>query len=202
MKTEERLGIFGGTFNPPHIGHVRALEAFRCELKLDRILVMPAGIPPHKKIAGSDNPSVRLKMARAAFENPGCGVEVSDYEISKPGPSYTVDTVEHFTRPGRRLFLLCGTDMFLTFENWRNFRRIFALATVVCMPRENSLREEISAKCAGYNERYSAGCIVLPGESIELSSTMLREMIRNGDDVSSLVPGAVLDVIRKERIYD
>lgn len=201
MNKEERLGIFGGTFDPPHNGHVRALEVFHRELRLDRVLIIPAGIPPHKRISGLDNPGIRIEMARAAFENVERGIEVCDYEVSKSGPSYTVDTVRHFSREEREIFLLCGTDMFLTFDEWKEFETIFSLVTVVCMPRENENRGKIMERSVEYGEKYGARCIVLDGECIELSSTALRTMIQNGEDIGGLVPAGVVDVIDRERLY-
>lgn len=201
MSKTERLGIFGGTFDPPHNGHVRSLEIFRSELSLDRVLVIPAGIPPHKQITHPDNPLVRIEMARAAFEDIGRGIEVSDYEVLKSGPSYTVDTLRHFSREGREIFLLCGTDMFMTFDRWREFKTIFSLATVVCMPRENEHREQIMERSSMYAKDYGARCTVLDGESVEISSTVLRAMLRNGEDVSTLVPLRVIEVIDRERLY-
>lgn len=147
-----RTGIFGGTFSPPHRGHIRAAAAFVSEMKLDRLLVIPACIPPHKSI-DDPGPDLRLEMTRAAFsDNAGFSipVKVSDYEIRKSGVSYTVDTLEHFSDPDTELFLLCGGDMFESLESWREPERIFSLASVVGIMREDGTEQEMRK----YAERY------------------------------------------------
>ena len=119
-----KLGFFGGTFNPPHLGHVRAAEAAAKTLGLDVLYVIPAGIPPHKELpANSADPDQRLEMACLAFgEIPG--VQVLDWELRRPGRSYTSDTVERLVKahPGDELWLLCGTDMFETLPSWHKGR--------------------------------------------------------------------------------
>ena len=197
----DRIGIYGGTFNPPHMGHFSALENFRKTLSLDRVFVVPAGTPPHKKIDSDDDPYLRLRMARAAFEDFSRGVIVSDYEVTKPGFSYTVDTLDHFSSSDRKLFLLCGTDMFLSFESWRDFKRIFELAAIVCMPREENMREVISAKANEFKASYGAECIIIEDESVELSSTQVRKMVSEKKDISASVPDAVAKIIFEERLY-
>ena len=112
MKTE-RIGLFGGTFAPPHMGHVKAVKSLLRHVRLDKVLIMPTAIPPHKVKVKGDTPETRLEMCRAAFG----GIEkaeISTYEIDKGGLSYSVDTLEHLTKEGRRIFMLCGGDMFKT----------------------------------------------------------------------------------------
>ena len=113
----EKIGLYGGTFGPPHLGHVYAAKTFLREVAPDRLLIMPAGIPPHKEKAAGDTPELRLAMCRAAFGDLP-HTEISDYEIRKPGKSYTVETLEHLAAPGREITMLCGTDMFLTLDHW------------------------------------------------------------------------------------
>ena len=197
----KRFGIYGGTFNPPHNGHASALKHFTNALSLDRVFVIPTGTPPHKSVRSNDDPYLRLKMTRAAFEDFSRGIIVSDYEVTKAGKSYTVDTLGHFWSEDSKLFLLCGTDMFLSFESWRDFRRIFELAAVVCMPREEELRSAIAEKAREYKTLYNAECVVLEGESVELSSTQVRNAVAEGRDMTALVPDAVERIIREERLY-
>ena len=196
-----RIGIYGGTFNPPHNGHVSALRRFADSLSLDRVFVIPTGTPPHKSVRPDDDPYLRLRMARAAFEDFRRGIIVSDYEVTKSGKSYTVDTLGHFSSPETKIFLLCGTDMFTSFESWRDFRKIFELAAVVCMPREEEMREVINEKAKEYRTLYNAECIILDGESVELSSTDVRNAVLEGRDFGDLVPAAVARIIVEERLY-
>ena len=120
----EKLGLYGGTFAPPHYGHIHAVKTFLEEVSLDRVLIMPTYQPPHKAKAAGDTPEVRLEMCRAAFGDIP-GAEVSDYEIRKADVSYTVQTLEHLAAPDREIYLLCGTDMFLTLDRWYRAAEIF-----------------------------------------------------------------------------
>ena len=138
----EKIGLYGGTFGPPHLGHVYAAKTFLREVAPDRLLIMPAGIPPHKEKAAGDTPELRLAMCRAAFGDLP-HTEISDYEIRKPGKSYTVETLEHLAAPGREITMLCGTDMFLTLDHWHRAPDIFALCTVACLARENGMETAI-----------------------------------------------------------
>ena len=121
-----RIAVFGGTFNPPHLGHMAAAEACIEALSLDRLILMPTRVPPHKDLpAGSATPEQRLEMCRiAAVQIPRC--EVSDLELRREGLSYTADTVEELAAhyPGDTLWLVMGTDMLLSFDRWREPERI------------------------------------------------------------------------------
>ena len=127
-----RIGIYGGTFNPPHLGHMQAVREFAKQLNLDRVLMIPAAVPPHKALpAGSPDAETRLHLCRlAAADLPF--VEVSDLELHRSGKSYTAVTVQELHRlyPEDELVLLMGTDMFLTFDQWREPKTIAGLATL------------------------------------------------------------------------
>ncbi len=198
--TNERLGLYGGTFAPPHLGHVRALGVFLAAVRPDRTLVMPTGIPPHKSKAEGDTPQARLEMCRAAFGDMP-GVEISDYEIAKNGPSYTVETLRHLEAPGREIVLLCGSDMFLTLGRWFRAEEIFRRAVVAGLAREADCGEEMRAAAEDYERRFGARVILLDGEPLELSSTDVRRAIREGEDLSPYLPGAVAEIIRREGLY-
>ena len=160
----------------------RSAAAFASEMELDRLLVIPACIPPHKSI-DDPGPDLRLEMTRAAFsDNAGFSipVEVSDYEIKKSGVSYTVDTLEHFSAADTELFLLCGGDMFESLESWREPERIFSLVSVVGIMREDGTAQDMRKYAERYREKYGAKCYVLGERAFEDSSTLLRTMIRRG----------------------
>ncbi|MBQ3708459.1 MAG: nicotinate (nicotinamide) nucleotide adenylyltransferase [Clostridia bacterium] len=199
MKTE-RLGLFGGTFAPPHLGHVRALESFLKTVRPDRTLVMPTGIPPHKSKAEGDTPEARLSMCRAAFGS-FPGVEISDYEIRKDGPSYTVETLRHLEAPGREIILFCGSDMFLTLPKWVRAEEIFRLATIAAMSRASDPDGRMQSAKAAYEADYGARVILIGEEPVELSSTEVRRAIREGKDLTPYLPDAVADIIRREGLY-
>lgn len=196
------LGIYGGTFAPIHRGHVMAARRFYDELSLDRLLVMPAFLPPHKTVAEGDSPIHRLQMATLAFAGDPRQITVSDYEISRGGKSYTYLTLEHFQAPDTRLTFLCGTDMFLTLDQWRCPERIFALARIAHIRRRDEEDEEAISRMTEYYRRsYGATIIDLPCDPIEVSSTEIRERCRREEDVTLLVPEEVASYITAHRLY-
>lgn len=148
---KKKIGLYGGTFSPPHYGHIRAAESFISGVELDELYVMPANIPPHKMIDAGDDPKIRLEMCRAAFGDIP-KVTVSDYEIEKSGVSYTIDTLEHLTENGEEVYLLCGDDMFLTLESWRRGEDILRTANIVLMRRYDGDDTELCVKASEYEK--------------------------------------------------
>lgn len=198
-----KLGIYGGTFSPPHIGHVRAARAFIEQIGLDKLLVVPANIPPHKSADGIVSARERLKLSKLAFEGVD-KAEVSDIEIKRRGKSYTYDTLSSLAGAGDELYLLCGTDMMMTFDTWYRFEDIFALSTVVLAHRYVLLpfeAEKITEKIAEYREKYGARIIELDCEPIDISSTEIRELIMAGGDASAYLPEKVSNYIRQKGLY-
>ena len=143
------LGIYGGTYAPVHKGHIAAAEAFLAQAELDKLLIIPTLIPPHKQLTFKDNPQDRLNMLRLAFESHeeyNKRIFISEYEINSPPPSYTVNTLKHFTKKNTRITFLCGTDMFLTLDKWRAPEEIFRLSRIAIMPRESTVSPELEIK--------------------------------------------------------
>ena len=135
-----RIGVYGGTFNPPHLGHVTAARAVFELLKLDRLLLVPAGLPPHKALpAGSPTPEQRLELTRLAGEQLGLGdqVQTLDIEVHREGRSFTADTLRQLRAqyPEAELWLLMGTDMFLTLQDWHAPEEILSLAGIAAFGR-------------------------------------------------------------------
>lgn len=196
-----KIGIYGGTFSPPHLGHVRSALEFSRQLKLDKLFVMPAAIPPHKPISDSDNPEIRFKMAEMAFGNIGENIVVSDYEVNKKSISYTVETIEYFRENiGEDIYLLCGTDMFLTLDTWRRAEDIFKYATIACA-RRDSREAEIREKKLYFEKKYMASVILLDFVPLEISSSELREMIRENRDISRYLTPDIIEFIDKNNLY-
>lgn len=197
-----RLGIYGGTFAPIHNAHVRVAKAFFKDLSLDKLMIIPAGIPPHKQVASDDAPQKRLRMCQLAFEGEE-GIEVSDLELKREGKSYTVMTLRELSGEDRELFLLCGTDMLLTFDLWYCFEEIFKLCTLVYVRRESDEKtgSEITQKLEEYRTKYGARIIELHTETLEMSSTKIREAIKAGKNVSEMVPQKVAEYIQANRLY-
>ncbi len=201
-KAPLRVGIYGGTFAPIHNGHMQAAKLFMEQMRLDILMVIPAGIPPHKQIDFVDEPMHRLRMCELAFADRE-GVIVSDMEIRRVGKSYTVDTLRELSAPDRRLLLLCGTDMVLSFDQWKEYEEILKLCYPVYIRREGDAVMDgiLVEKLTKFYRESGKMFRKIVGEPIELSSTEIRKKIRAGEDISSLVPTAVADYIKKEGLY-
>lgn len=197
-----RIGIYGGTFSPPHNGHVSAAKAFMEQMWLDLLYVIPAGIPPHKEVECPVSAAHRLEMCRLAFSDME-GVYVSDLEMRREGRSYTVDTLRELSAPDRRLFLLCGTDMMLTLDSWREPAEIFRLCYPVYIRRDNdrSLDAPIIQKIAEYQGTYGKVVRKILTEPLELSSHEVRQRLQAGDSIEGLVPAKVEKYIRDNHLY-
>lgn len=197
-----RILVYGGTFNPPHCGHVRSAQAVSAALRPDKILLIPAAIPPHKPLA-AESPSAeeRLSMTElAAAAIPGA--EVSDMELRREGASYTSDTLRALKAryPDDELVFLVGTDMLLSLPNWHEPEIICALSAIAVFARENGQAEEVEAAAERLRRDYGATVYVIPGEPVEISSTELRAALpeRGGRE---LLPDAVYAYIIQKRLY-
>ena len=197
-----RIGIYGGTFSPVHLGHVAAAKAFMEQMWLDILYVIPTGVTPHKEMKGDATAADRLEMCRLAFKDVD-GVIVSDLEIRREGKSYTVDTLRELYNPDNRLFLLMGTDMVLTLGQWRQPEEIFKLCYPVYIRRETdkSLDDQIIAKIAEYNRRFGKVVRRITAPAIELSSSTVRAVAAQGKSIKGLVPPAVEAYIKEKNLY-
>ncbi len=202
-----KIGIYGGTFNPPHLGHLAAARAAIDALKLDKLLLMPAAIPPHK-VLPADSPSREHRLAMVekmadAMELPGV-VEVSSLEMNREGKSYTSETLEaiHQMYPKAELWLLMGTDMFLTLHLWHDPGTITHLAGICAFGRTRQDGEEIFAPQREYLTKTFGAKVVtitLPG-LVDISSTQLRELLEREKGGEYLLP-AVYGYILMHRLY-
>ena len=200
-----KIGIYGGTFNPPHLGHVTAARAVFELLKLDRLLLVPDRLPPHKALP-ENSPSAqdRLEMTRLAGEQTGLGdrVQVLDLELKREGKSYTADTLEEIRRmyPADELWLLMGTDMFLTLQAWHDPQRILSLAGIAAFGRTEEDTEELFSVQRDYLYRTFPGAriftLTIPGV-VDVSSTELRDELRTGKGGAALPPAVYGYILRK-----
>ncbi|MBW1648488.1 MAG: nicotinate (nicotinamide) nucleotide adenylyltransferase [Deltaproteobacteria bacterium] len=217
-----RLGLFGGTFDPIHRGHVEVAAAVRQHFALDRICLVPAAQPPHKRTltAAAD----RLAMARLAVTGRP-GWEVSDVELKRQGPSYTIDTVAHFQRQGpagTRLFFLLGTDAFLEFNTWKAYNALVKEVALIVLARGGCDEPSTAALIlrierfmarhfpAGYRWDTAFGAFVHPdshpvylfdGPRIAISASEIRQRLAGGQDVRQWLDPAVIDYIEREGLY-
>ena len=198
-----KIGIYGGTFNPLHTGHIFAAKQTAQALGLDKLLMIPDRIAPHKEIpAGSPAPEQRLQMLRLAVaEEPG--IEVSDIELKREGRSYTYLTVEalHEMYPDAQLFLLMGTDMFLSFDSWMYPERITAHAALAVMYRGEKGEQAKIAQKKALMEAQGVRVELVRNDSIPISSTQVRRLIAFGCG-DSFLPVAVADYIRAHGLSD
>ena len=197
--SKEKIGIFGGTFSPPHVGHVASAEAFSRAVDFDKILIIPDFLPPHKEIDGEASAEQRLKMCNLAFSHIKSSV-ISDMEIKRGGRSYTYQTLQELSSVDRELYFLMGPDMFLTLLEWKNPQRIFELATICLVRRETDSGELIKAKVIEYQSNYGANILIIDTDIIEVSSSEIRETLHRGCD-SENVPRQVMDYIKEAGIY-
>ena len=184
------IGIFGGTFNPPHLGHLRLVRAFADRFALTRVLIIPTFVPPHKASPDLADAETRLEMCRLLFDDPR--FFVSDLEIARGGKSYTVETLETLRRqyPDEPLYLLVGSDMLESFDTWYRADDIRAMCTVCAAVREKG--RTLDAQGAVLLEDY---------EPIEISSTAVREKVRAGEDAVPYVGGEVAAFIASHGLY-
>ncbi len=174
----ERIGIFGGTYNPPHLGHMGAAVYGKTALCLDKLYLIPSYISPHKELpVGSPTPAQRLKMVSLAAEN--TDLTVSDMELSRGGASYTYETVLALREkhPQTQLYLMMGTDMFLSLDRWREAELLLSMVTPVVFYRgDRDERAQIEEKKAFFAEK-GISAIVMENPITEISSTQLRRML-------------------------
>jgi nicotinate-nucleotide adenylyltransferase len=195
-----RIGVLGGTFNPPHFGHLVCAQEAYLQFHLDRVMLIPARIPPHKPI--DDEPGVehRVEMCRQAAGDEGW-LEVSDLEVQRPGPSYTVDTLEllNSRTPDNELFLILGADIALGLPSWREPERVLSLATIAVAERPGTARSDVERALDQIGGRDRARFFDMP--EIGISSTMLRDRVRAGVPTRYLMPDAVGTYVARHQLY-
>ena len=199
----ERIGIYGGTFNPPHLGHIQAAKAAVQALDLTRLLLIPDNIAPHKELPpGSPAPEQRLEMLRLATQD-APELEVSDLELRREGVSYTFETVLALSEqyPEAQLFLLMGTDMFVSFDTWKNTDIILSHAALGVLCRGDKGERETIAEKAAQLTNQGARVELVNNPVLAISSTQLRRLIAF-DCAEPFLPKPVAEYIRQHGLYD
>ena len=213
----KKIGLFGGTFNPIHLGHLRAAEEIGDFFALARVIFIPSSYPPHKKKEGILSANLRAEMVRLALsDNPRFAV--SEVELDRPGKSYSVETIDHFRRQfgtGTQLYFIVGLDAFREIHTWKEYAALFGLCHFVVMTRpgfeKNFSPEHLPVELAGdfcYDTRnggyaHKSGFFVHPAEitGLDISSTRIRELIQRGRSIKYLVPPAVERFISANHLY-
>jgi len=191
----KRIGIFGGTFNPPHVGHLIVAQHVCEHLKLDRVYFVPSYISPHKRKGEEKLALHRSRMVRAAIRNNPV-FATSDEELTRRGNSYTVDTLVafHAQFPGSRLFLIIGADNYPEFHTWRNPLQILQLATLVVMNRADTKISVLKR-----SSRDKVRFVAVP--KIDISSSQIRHIVRAGGSIRYLVPSEVEVYLQRHHLY-
>ena len=197
----ELLGVFGGTFSPPHLGHRHAVDVFLQQVRPDRLLIIPTYLPPHKTESDGATPTDRLEMCRLAFGDLP-KTEISDIEIRRTGKSYTSDTLRELTREDRRIAFLIGTDMMLSLDTWHEPETLFRLCKMYCIRREEDAETaaQIQEKNAEYLRRFGQSVTLLPAPAVTLSSTDVRRRLASLGGSADISP-AVMAYIREKGLY-
>ena len=193
-----RIGIMGGTLDPVHNGHIEVALAAKRLLKLDQVMLLPAGDPPHKA-----HPTLkrdRLNMARIAAEGAE-GLFVSDIEIAREGTTFTVDTLRELTQrePDTRWYYLIGADTLNVLDSWRHFEKVAGMCTFAVIGRADEPAD--MNRVHALEQQYGARFEVLPFNGPDISSTQIRQRVAAGEDISDLVPPGVANYIRRNLLY-
>lgn len=194
-----RFGLLGGTFDPPHAAHLALAEAARASLHLDRIVFVPAGDPWRKAGRAVTSASARLEMTRALVA-PLPWAEVSTVEVEHAGPSYTAETIEALATRGGEWWVILGADALADLEHWHEPGRIVAAARLGVASRPGA-PVEVSATLRALIPGIESRIDRIAMAEVDLSSTGVRARLRAGTLVAGEVPAAVLDVIRRRRLY-
>jgi nicotinate-nucleotide adenylyltransferase len=195
-----RVGILGGTFNPPHIGHLVCAQEAQRELELDQVLFVVANIPPHKRVEHEPGAHHRLELCRRAVGD-DARFAVSEVELEREGPSYTVDTLQILSKqaPNTDLFLIVGGDIAAGLHGWREPERVLELATLAVAKRRGTARAKVNQALDSLRGGERARFFAMP--RIGVSSTMIRRRVRAGQPIRYLVPDPVAKYIEENHLY-
>ncbi len=200
----DNIGVFGGTFNPPHLGHLHIATAFLQAFQPEELLIIPSYVPPHKASPELASGEDRLVLCKQTFTDPRC--KISDLELQRKGRSYTVDTLEELKSnyPGKELYFLVGDDMLLYLPHWREPERLLELAHFVSAVRSDRTSVSDLERFARqqYPAQYAAGRFhFLQLEPFEVSSTELRNKRKAGEALTGLVSAEAEEYINRKGLY-
>jgi len=203
VNSERRVGILGGTFDPIHIGHLIMAEQIREEFQLDKVIFIPSGNPPHKKLQTVTDAEHRYNMVCEALkENPY--FEESRIEIDRKGYTYTIDTLrdlkEH-NKNNAHMYYIIGADVLYDLLTWKDYEKVFEICEFIAAMRPGKDRDGFRERIRYLEKEFSAKIHEAEISLIEVSSTMIRERVKQNKSIRYLVPEAVEEYIRKNRIY-
>ncbi len=212
---KKRIGLFGGTFNPIHLGHLRGAEEIRDAFCLNEVIFIPSAIPPHKAMEEIIDAKHRLEMVKLAIASNPC-FSISEIELSRHGKSYSIDTLRHFCRGNRDVFyFILGGDAFVEIETWKDFQSLFALCNFIVMARPGFEKTPVVSRLpssltpAFQYDLETKAWVHLSGNRLyfkeisflDISSTKIRELIEKGESVRYLVPPETEAYIHQHGLY-
>ena len=196
----KKYGIMGGTFNPIHLAHLYIAYEAKERLNLDKIIFLPTGAPPHKKDESIIDSKSRYEMVEKAIE----GYEdfvIDDYEIKKLGYSYTYETLKHFNEEGVEIYFIAGGDSLMDVEKWRNTKEVLTECNFVVFNRGKFTKEILLEQKYKLDSKYGCNIIVLDVLDMDISSSVIREKLRNGKRVDFFLPKDIINYIDKNDLY-
>lgn len=195
-----KIGLFGGSFNPIHNGHINLATSVKDSLGLDKVILIPSKKSPHKDSSAYVSNTHRLNMCRLAIQGLK-GFEVSDFEINRDTISYSIYTVEYFNSkyPNDILYLLIGSDMLLTFDTWKEYKRILSMVKLVVVSRQNGDMQSLLLKAQSL--RPYGDAIILNTPPLEISSTEVRKKVAFNEECSCILDEKVVQYIKSNGLY-
>ena len=194
-----KTAIFGGSFNPIHLDHIKLALSCTEEFDMDKIIFVPTYKTPLKDNSETASAADRLNMCKLSIKGLK-SFEVSDIEIERRGFSYTSDTIKAFVKDYNDLYIIVGADMFMTLDKWHEFEYVFENATIIAYPRNDFDCENLKIKYDEY-KKYGCKALISKHRVGNISSTLIREKIKNNQDVSAFLDGDVIKYIKKHNLY-
>lgn len=198
-----KIGLYGGTFDPIHLGHIKIAQKAVEQLKLDELWLVPAKIPPHKMNAHITNEEHRLNMLNEAIQELDSRFKISKYELEKNSVSYSYITLTELTEAYKqhKFYFIMGEDSLRDFSTWKHPEIISKLVDIVVAPRSNSHDESILQYTKKYEKDYGTVIHVLDFPLIYISSTDIRDKLKSGEDISHMLPVNVYNYIKRHNLY-
>lgn len=198
----KKIGIFGGTFDPIHNGHLYIAYEAKKQLGLDKIIFVPSGTPPHKNVTNVTEADIRFKMVSMAISHYEY-FDIDDYEIKKEGRSYTCETLKHYkdTYDDTKLYFIVGADSLINIDTWKNVNEIVSYSTLTVFKRPGFSVDKILKKKEELKERYNHNVIFFDTLDLDISSTDIKQRIKNNERVDFFMERDILEFIKKRNLY-
>lgn len=197
-----KIGLIGGTFNPIHHGHLILSEYVRENFQLDKVIFIPTGLPPHKSATVVEKPEIRLEMTKLAIEM-NQFFSVSDIETYREGISYTIDTITELKNlyPTDQLYFLIGADSLFELPTWKYYEQLISKTNIIVVNRPGGANNLIGAKIKEYEDQFGGSIIEVKSPLIDISSSDIRNRVKDGKSIKYLVPNNVEEFILQKNLY-